>query len=445
VSAAVDTGFLAACRERLGQTEPLAADGVVRSLVGTLLEGEGVAARVGSVCRVEGDGGRAVEAEVVGFREGRTLLMPLHGVSGVAPGDRLHVLQTRAEVPAGPACLGRVLDGLGRPIDDGPPLEGAEPVSLYREPEPSVTRERVRRPLELGVRALDTFTTVGQGMRIGIFAGSGVGKSTLLGQIARHTDADVAVIALVGERRREVREFLERDLGAARERSAVVVSTSDEAPLLRVRAAFAATALAERFRDEGLHVLLMMDSLTRFCMALREIGLAAGEPPTTRGYTPSVWSCLPQLLERSGTSPGGGSVTGIYTVLVEGDDHNEPVADAARSLLDGHVSLSRRLAERGHYPAIDVLASVSRVMGDVTREEHRQLAVRARSALATYRDAEDLISVGAYQAGSDPAIDAARALKRPLDDFLRQPPDERSDLASSLAALRGILGAGGGA
>ncbi len=440
---AFDEGFFEALRQRLDRLPALRADGRVRAMVGTLIEGEGVDARLGSICSVHGeDGAPPFAAEVVGFRQDRFLLMPLGRHAGLVPGARLRLERTRAEVPAGEACLGRVLDGLGRPIDGLGGLDGAAGVPLYRPPEDAVSRDRVCEPLGLGFRAIDALTTVGRGMRIGIFAGSGVGKSTLLGQVARHTSADVAVIALVGERRREVRDFIERDLGDALSRSVLVVSTSDEAPLLRVRAAHAATAIAEHFRDRGLHVLLMMDSLTRFCTAQREIGLATGEPPTTRGYTPSVWAELPRLLERAGTSPGGGSVTGIYTVLVEGDDLNEPVADAARSLLDGHISLSRRLAERGHYPAIDVLASTSRVMGDVVSEAHKQLAMQAREALAVYRDAEDLISIGAYQPGTDAAIDRARALHDPLNAFLRQREGERCTPDQLSAALAAAVGAG---
>jgi FliI/YscN family ATPase len=290
------------------------------------------------------------------------------------------------------------------------------------------------------VRAIDGLLTVGRGARIGVFAGSGVGKSTLLSQIARDTVADVRVIALVGERRREVREFIERDLGDALAQSVVVVATSDEASPMRVRAAFTATAIAEKFRDQGRQVLLIMDSLTRFCTALREIGLAVGEPPTTRGYTPSVWSTLPRLLERAGTSGCGGSVTGLYSVLVEGDDMNEPVADAARSLLDGHITLSRELAEKGHYPAIDPLASVSRVMPDIVSAEHLALAQLARESLSVYREAEDLISIGAYVPGSNPAIDAAQRLHQPLRSFLCQGSSERSSERDAIEALAAALG-----
>ncbi len=445
MSTAVDATFKRACLSRIAGLEPIDADGRVCSVVGTMIEGEGIPAHIGSVCRVEPDDGAACfEAEVVGFRDQRFLLMPLGDHQGVAPGARLRVAGRRSRVPRGDACLGRILDGLGRPIDDGLPLDNAPTISLYRAPESAVTRERVSQPLDLGVRAINSFCTVGRGMRLGIFAGSGVGKSTLLGQIARHTQADVNVIALIGERRREVRDFIERDLGDSLSRSVVVVSTSDEAPLLRVRAAHAATAIAESFRDEGRSVLLMMDSVTRFCTALREIGLASGEPPTTRGYTPSVFSQLPRLFERAGTSASGGSITGIYTVLVEGDDLNEPVADASRSLLDGHVALSRRLAERGHFPSIDVLASVSRVMNDVATEGHIKLARTAREAMATYAEAEDLISVGAYQSGSDARIDAARTLHEPLRHFLQQEPASCTRLNEGLDALQQIVGGGAG-
>lgn len=444
MSAAADAAFLSACHARVRALDPVALDGRVRSAVGTVIEAEGLRARVGSVCRVEPeDGAHGFDAEVIGFRERHFLLMPLGESTGIGPGARVRVLRSRAEVPAGDACLGRVLSPLGEPLDGRGPLVGAEPVPLYRRSETPLARGRIQRALDVGVRAINALLTLGQGARVGIFAGSGIGKSTLLGQIARHTSAEVIVVALVGERGREVREFVERDLGPALARSVVVVATSDEAPLLRMRAAHAATALAESFRARGRHVLLLMDSLTRFCTALREIGLAAGEPPATRGFPPSVWSALPRLLERAGTAPGGGSITGLYTVLVEGDDPNEPVADAARALLDGHVVLSRALAERGHFPPIDVLASVSRVMGSVVPESQLRLAQLARESLATYRRAEDLISIGAYREGSDPVIDHARRLEAPLRAFLGQRVEEAVDLAASVAALAAALGEAG--
>ena len=328
-------------------------------------------------------------------------------------------------------------------MDGGPPPPVETRVPLYRSSEPALERAPIEAPLDLGVRAINTMVTVGRGSRMGIFSGAGVGKSTLLGQIARYTEADVNVVGLVGERGREVREFVERDLGASLARSVVVVATSDEAPLLRVRAAYVATALAEHFRAQGRHVLLMMDSLTRFCTALREIGLAAGQPPATRGYPPSMWAELPKLLERAGNAREGGSITGIYTVLMEGDDPNDPVADAARSLLDGHIQLSRELAEHGRFPPVDVLASVSRVMDRVVSERHLRIARQAREAVATLRRAQDLISIGAYQAGSDAAIDRARRLEAPLRDLLQQGRDEGSRLPEGEDRLARILEAEG--
>ncbi len=443
MSLAPDTGFTDACHARLAACAPLMADGRVRALVGTVIEAEGLSAEVGSECSVHPrEGGAPFAAEVIGFRGERFLLMPLGPQRGVGPGARVRLAHRRAVVPAGDRCLGRILNGLGRPIDGGARMDLGEETPLYQSPAHPLGRERIHAPLELGVRAIDTLLTLGRGARVGIFAGSGVGKSTLLGQVARHTAADVNVIALVGERGREVRDFLERDLGEALSRSVVVVATGDEAPLLRMRAAHTATAIAESFRANGRHVLLMMDSLTRFCLAQREIGLAVGEPPTTRGYTPSVWSELPRLVERAGTASGGGSITGIYTVLVEGDDPNEPVADGARAALDGHIVLSRAIAERGQFPAIDVLASVSRVMTDVASPQERQLAQLARQSLATYRRAEDLISIGAYVEGSDPAIDQARKLEAPLQQFLRQAPEEHSTRDESIVDLARILHGG---
>ena len=434
----VDSGFFAVAEARLRDWTPGTRLGRVRSVVGLLVEVEGLRPPIGAFCEidVEEPGTAAVErlaAEVVGFRDDAALVMPLGAIRGLAEGAAVRVARRADDVPTGEGCLGRVLDGLGRPIDGGAPLRGVRPTPLESEPVPAVDRARIERPLDLGLRAMNCFTTVGEGMRLGIFAGSGVGKSTLLGQLASQADIDVAVIALIGERRREVREFIERDLGDALARSVVVVATSDEPAPMRTRAAKTATAIAEGFRAEGRRVLLMMDSLTRFCTAQREIGLATGEPPTTRGYTPSVWSQLPKLLERAGTSAGEGSITGLYTVLVEGDDMNEPVADAARSLLDGHVELSRRIAERGRFPAIDVLSSVSRVMPDVATEAHVAVARAAREALATYRDAEDLIAVGAYQEGADPRIDRARRLQAPLEGYLTQPRGEVTRLEEGVA------------
>lgn len=441
MSALVDADFYSAAAA-LGRDFPVfERAGRVRGVVGLLVEVEGLRPPIGAFCEIDSEGApeATLPAEVVGFRDEVTLVMPLGPLHGLCVGAKVRVRGTADAVPSGVATLGRVLDGLGRPIDGGGPIGHDTTMPLEAEPVPTVGRARIEHPLDLGLRALNTFSTIGQGMRIGIFAGSGVGKSTLLGQLASQAEVDVSVIALIGERRREVREFIERDLGDALSRSVVVVSTSDEPAPMRTRAARTATAIAEGFRDQGRRVLLMMDSLTRFCTAQREIGLATGEPPTTRGYTPSVWSQLPKLVERAGTTSGPGSITGLYTVLVEGDDMNEPVADAARSLLDGHVELSRKIAERGRFPAVDVLSSVSRVMPDVTDERHRTLARRARQLMATYRDAEDLISVGAYQQGTDPEIDRAREAWPALQAYLTQPRGEVSSIEEGLAQLEALL------
>ena len=438
-----DPAFFAAASARLALWRPFEESGRVRSVVGLLVEVSGLRAALGAFCVIDtavGDG--VLEGEVVGLREGIALVMPFGDLRGVRVGAAVRLQSDVEQVPTGIGCLGRVLDALGRPIDGKGPLVGVSWRGIEGAPIGTVQRSRIARPLDLGLRALNTFATVGRGMRIGIFAGSGVGKSTLLGQLASQADVDVSVIGLIGERRREVREFIERDLGDALARSVVVVSTSDEPATLRTRGARVATAIAEGFRDGGSDVLLMMDSLTRFCTAQREIGLATGEPPTTRGYTPSVWSQLPKLVERAGTSEGQGSITGLYTILVEGDDMNEPVADAARSLLDGHIELSRRIAEKGRFPAVDVLASVSRVMPDVTSAEHQALAREARQVLATYRDAEDLIMVGAYVDGSDPAVDRARRLQPKLQSFLDQPRGELCSLEDAVARLRTLLRGG---
>ncbi|MBK7947305.1 MAG: FliI/YscN family ATPase [Deltaproteobacteria bacterium] len=440
---ALDPQFFGAVGRRLPALERFAVSGRVRSVVGLLVEVEGIRPALGAFCSIEtGRGEARLEGEIVGLREGVSLVMPFGDLRGIRVGAAVRIEAGVDRVPTGAGCLGRVLDALGRPIDGKGPLVDVAYRPIDSVPVGTVTRARIAEPLDLGLRALNVFATVGRGMRIGIFAGSGVGKSTLLGQLASHADVDVSVIGLIGERRREVREFIERDLGDALARSVVVVSTSDEPATLRTRGARVATAIAEGFRDAGRDVLLMMDSLTRFCTAQREIGLATGEPPTTRGYTPSVWNQLPKLVERAGTTERAGSITGLYTILVEGDDMNEPVADAARSLLDGHVELSRRIAERGRFPAVDVLSSVSRVMPDVTSAEHQALAREARQALATYRDAEDLISVGAYAEGSDPAIDRARRLQPALQAFLNQPRGEVTSLADSVAKLRSVLRGG---
>lgn len=414
--------------------------GTATSVTGLIIESEGPNVGLGDLCVVRSSRTNfSVRAEIVGFREHRNLLMPLGDMQGLHVGCEV-VASEHPPLPVpGPELMGRVLDSLGRPIDGAGLLPvDRGPYTTGTPPHP-LRRRRIRESIATGVRAIDTFIPLGLGQRLGLFSGSGVGKSTLLGMIARNSEADVIIVALVGERGREVREFIEKDLGTeGLKRSVVVVATSDTPAPLRLRAAFTATSLAERFRDAGKNVLLMMDSVTRFAMAQREIGLAIGEPPATRGYTPSVFSLLPRLLERSGAGETG-SITAIYTVLVEGDDINEPVTDSVRGILDGHIMLSRALANSNHYPAIDVLESVSRLSHDICEPGEIELAGRARENLAIYRKNEDLIAIGAYQRGSNPAIDQAIALQEPLRQFLRQGVREQSPRVESFARLKGIL------
>jgi flagellum-specific ATP synthase len=409
--------------------------GRVVNLIGLVIEATGVRAEVGELCTIQAGRNRTlVEAEVVGFREGRTLLMPLGDIHGIGPGNPVAGSGKPFRVPIGGGLLGRVVDGLGRPIDGGRPI-GLETRRATVAPPPSpLERALIEERLSFGVRVLDTLVPCGRGQRLGIFSGSGVGKSSLLGMIARSTSADVNVICLVGERGREVREFIERNLGDAITHSVVVVATSDEPALVRIRAAFVATTIAEHFRDQGCHVLLMMDSLTRFAMAQREIGLAIGEPPATRGYTPSVFALLPRLLERAGTGVEG-SITGLYTVLVEGDDMSEPVADAARAILDGHCVLSRELAHRNHYPAVDVLQSVSRLASELVSDEVLEAGAALRETVARYRAKEDLVTIGAYARGSDRELDYALDKLPQIDAFLRQGINEPTVAAHEADAL----------
>lgn len=423
--------------DRVARSEPAPIMGEVVRVTGLLVESIGPRARVGEVCELRGrDGSPPLPTEVVGFRDGRLLTVPLGDTAGIRPGDRIVARGGTLSVPVGVRLVGRVIDGLGRPIDGKGPLQVNDAAPLKPPAMNPLSRSPIEQAVGTGVRALDAMLTCGRGQRIGLFGGSGVGKSTLLGMMARGTDADIVVLALVGERGREVRSFLEHDLGPqALERSIVVVSTSDSPPLLRLRAAYSATAIAEHFRAAGKNVLLMMDSVTRFAMAQREVGLAAGEPPTAKGYPPSVFALLPGLLERAGNLRTGGSITAIYTVLVEGDDTNEPIADAVRGILDGHIVLSRDLAARNHYPAIDILHSVSRTMPDVTSVAHREKAGKLREWLATLRDSEDLVSVGAYVAGSNPRIDEALAKRDAVSAFLRQPADTSPSFADAVAAL----------
>jgi flagellum-specific ATP synthase len=412
--------------DALSGIDPIRMNGRVTQVIGLTVESEGPQVSVGEVCHIFPQKGTTpIKAEVVGFRENRVILMPLGELTAIGPGCEVAATGKPLSVKVGFELLGKVLNGLGEPLD-GSKLPSRMPeYSTFQTPGNPLKRPRVAEPLSVGIRSIDGLLTVGKGQRIGIFAGSGVGKSTLLGMVARNTAADVNVIGLIGERGREVLEFIERDLGPeGLARSVVVVATGDQPALIRIKGALIATTIAEFFRDRGLNVMLMMDSVTRYAMAMREVGLAVGEPPATRGYTPSVFANLPKLLERAGTS-NKGSITAFYTVLVDGDDMNEPIADAVRGILDGHIVLDRGLANKGHYPAIDVLASVSRVMNDIIGEEHRLAAETLKRHLAVYRQSEDLINIGAYQRGSNPEIDEALTHIQNIWDFTRQRTTEK--------------------
>lgn len=403
------------------------AYGKVSEIIGLVVEGRGPAVSIGEVCGILPNGGeKYVDAEVVGFKQGKVMFMPLQSLQGLGPGCKIVSLGRKASIKVGKGLLGRVIDGLGNHIDDKGFIAFEDEYPIYAQPINPLQRGRIKEPMDFGVRAFNALFTCGKGQRMGIFSGSGVGKSVLMGMIARNTKADINVIGMIGERGREVREFLEKSLGPeGLARSVVVVAASDMHPLIRMRAAYVATTVAEYFRDQGANVLLMVDSLTRFAMAQREIGLSVGEPPTTKGYTPSVFSLLPKLLERCGVIEGKGSITGLYTILVEGDDFNEPISDAARSILDGHISLSRDLAHKNHYPAIDAMQSISRVMVDLVDNNHRKKAGEVLNILATYKKAEDLINIGAYQQGSNPEIDYAVKMIGRVNAFLRQDMEER--------------------
>jgi len=427
--------------ETLKTLSPLRIHGKVTRVTGLIVEGHGPASSVGSQCHIYPRGSNhPIPAEVVGFRDSRILLMPLGEIRGIGPGSEIVGLDGRAVLSLDESILGRIVDGTGKPLDGGPPIVGQYEYPIYGRTINPLERARIEKPLALGIRSIDGLLTCAKGQRMGIFSGSGVGKSVLLGMIARNTEADVNVIALIGERGREVREFIERDLGEeGLRRSVVVAATSDQPPLIRMRGAFIATTVAEYFRDLGRDVILMVDSITRFSMAQREVGLAAGEPPTTKGYTPTVFNTLPKLMERAGNTNTGGSITGLYAVLVEGDDLADPIADAARSILDGHIVLSRDLANHGQYPAVDVLQSVSRLMKETVSSEQKRLSTELIATLAAYRKSEDLINIGAYVAGSNPKIDHAIKMIEPINQFLEQRVDEKVDFEQTLVGLRALF------
>jgi flagellum-specific ATP synthase len=415
--------------------------GKVTEVNGLVIKGYLPGASVGSIVEVfPSSSHNSFFSEVVGFRDQSVLMMPLGDMRGVGLGSRLNLVKQIASVRVGPELLGRVINGLGQPIDGLGPIEQVIEAPLYKEVRNPLERRPIRESLDIGVRAINTCITLGRGQRVGIMAGSGVGKSVLLGMMARYTEADINVIALIGERGRELREFIEGDLGPdGLRKSIIVVATSDQGPLVRMRASYVATAIAEHFCSLGKNVLFMMDSVTRFAMAQREVGLSIGEPPASRGYTPSVFSILPKLLERAGNFENEGSITGLYTVLVEGDDMDDPIGDAVRSIVDGHIVLSRKLAHRGHYPAIDILQSASRVFKNITSPEHQDLAIRVRDILSTYKDSEDLINIGAYKEGANQNIDRAVRLIDPVTHFLRQKIDDPTTIEHGIRFLESIV------
>lgn len=434
----------AAAARMLETASPCRTYGKVCKVVGMIAEGCGIRAPLGTVCALIPDGEGAcnseIAAEIVGFKNDAVLFMPYGDMRGIQPGSLIRSDGAAPLMPVGDAFLGRAVDAFGRPLDgNSGPIAADDRYPLFADPPNPLSRPRISDPLDVGVRAINGLLTLGKGQRVGIMAGSGVGKSTLMGMMARYTKADINVIALVGERGREVVEFIEKDLGPeGMARSVLVVATSDQSPLVRMRAAYAATSVAEYFRDQGKDVLLMMDSVTRFAMAAREVGLAVGEPPTSRGYTPSVFAHLPKLLERAGRSAKG-TITGIYTVLVDGDDFNEPIADSTRSILDGHIVLTRDLADKGHFPAIDVLRSISRLRSDVTPDDVKDAGRDALRHLATFKRVEDMVNIGAYSQGSNPEIDKALQMVGPLNAYLRQPVGEQSVLSDSFKKLTGLV------
>jgi len=425
---------------QVGKSSLLPWTGEIVEVVGMLLASRGPAVAVGDFCEVATSSGRRIRTQVIGFRNGHVLSMPLEEIDGIQLHDRIIAKEGDASVAVGPDLIGRVIDGFGHPIDRKPSIRPVAQYPLYRTPESPMDREHIDEPITTGIRAIDSLMPCGKGQRMGLFGGSGVGKSTLLGAMAKHNSADVTVIGLIGERNREVRAFLEHELGPeGSRRSVVVCATSDRPALLRVRASFVALAVAEYFRDQGANVLLIMDSVTRLAMAQREIGLAAGEPPSQKGYTPSVFSLLPKVLERAGNFRGG-SITGLFTVLVEGDDFNEPICDAVRAILDGHIILSRRLAAMGHYPAIDVLNSISRLGSKLASPAQLTAARKVRGALAAYEESKDLVELGAYTAGTNPVLDTAIRMRPEITEFLRQDTSSGPSYAESCAGLTRLAG-----
>lgn len=421
------------------EVDTLDVTGRVRSVTGMTIHAVGLPSSVGAYCEVDVGFGRTVPAEVIGFRHDETLLMPLDDAQGLTRGQRVRCVTQRQTIPVGPGLLGRVVDAMGRPMDDRPAPVADAMYAIHRSAPDAMRRPRIDSPISVGIRSINSLLTIGGGQRVGIFSGTGVGKSVLLGMMARYTSADVTVIALVGERGREVRDFIEKDLGAeGLKRAVLVVSTSDKSAPLRLRACFTATAIAEYFRDRGANVLLLTDSVTRMAMAARQIGLAAGEPPSTKGYPPSVFAAIPQLLERSGRSEHG-SITGVYSVLVEGDDLSDPVSDAVRGTLDGHIVLSRKLAERGQYPAVDVLASISRVMPDITDADQQAAMRRVRRTMAVWDEIEDLVNIGAYARGTNVEYDMAIEMRPHIEAFLRQGLNEGIGVAASATALAELV------
>jgi flagellum-specific ATP synthase len=415
--------------------------GKVSQVIGLIAEGDSLGLGIGGLCSIINDQGRQVNAEVVGFKKEKALFMPYGDIRGISLGAKIIPIAASPMVGVSDDLLGRVIDGMGKPIDGKGDIKATGRYNLYGTPIGPMDRQQIKDPLDVGVGAINSMITLGKGQRVAIMAGSGVGKSVLMGMMTKHTKADVIVIGLIGERGREVKDFVEDTLGQeGLKRAVVVAATSDSPPLVRIRGAYLATTIAEYFRDQGKNVLLMVDSITRFAMSSRDVGLAAGEPPTSRGYTPSFFVQIPILLERAGNMQNGGSITGIYTVLVEGDDLNDPVGDTVRSIVDGHIVLSRDLANRGHYPAIDVLASVSRVMRDVSQKDHVVLRDKAVSVLSAYRGAEDMITIGAYIDGSDPDVDEAKHLMPGLVQFLRQDMNRRVDMGASVDGLKKALG-----